>query len=236
MELLAFFAGFKYFQILRRKKGDNLSTPNRTWVLVGAIFGALLGSRLLGGFENPLLLGSSKNLLLYFYENKTVVGGFLGGLAGVEGIKKIIGENKSSGDLLVAPILLALLIGRIGCFSMGVYEQTYGVPTRLPWGMNLGDGLKRHPVALYEMVFGLFLWIFIESLTRKHELRTGAAFKLFMIFYLAFRFFLDFIKPHYSLVLGLSTIQLACVAGLLYYRRDILYPNRIFLKHAQAHA
>ena len=102
--------------------------------------------------------------------------------------------------------------------------------------MNLGDGLKRHPVTLYEMVFGLFLWIFIESLTRKGELRTGAAFKLFMIFYLAFRFFLDFIKPHYSLVLGLSTIQLACIAGLLYYRRDIRYPNRIFLKHAQAHA
>jgi phosphatidylglycerol---prolipoprotein diacylglyceryl transferase len=235
-ELLAFFVGFKYFQYLKHKQGDSLSSIHRSWVLVGAIFGALIGSRLLGGLENPPGLFSSPHPLLYFYENKTVVGGFLGGLAGVEWIKKRIGENKSSGDLLVQPILLALVMGRMGCFSMGVFEQTFGVPTGLPWGMDLGDGLKRHPVALYEIIFLLILWMSIRRVQRKYELRTGASFKIFMICYLAFRFFLEWIKPHYPIILGLSVIQLACMAGLFYYRRDIRYPNRIFLKPIQTHA
>jgi hypothetical protein len=36
--------------------------------------GALLGSRLIGGFENPTEMIHSKDVLLYFYENKTIVG------------------------------------------------------------------------------------------------------------------------------------------------------------------
>ena len=77
----------------------------------------------------------------------------LGGLAGVELIKKTIKEKLASGDLFTYPIILALIIGRIGCFSMGVYEETYGSPTSLPWGMNFGDNILRHPVCLYEIIF-----------------------------------------------------------------------------------
>lgn len=164
------------------------------------------------------------------------MGGFLGGLVGVEWIKKRIGEKKSSGDLLVQPILLALLIGRVGCFSMGIYEETYGVPTKLPWGMNLGDGLNRHPVALYEMIFLLILWMIILLIQRKYELRPGAVFKIFMISYLTFRFFLEWIKPHYPVLLGLSVIQLACLAGLFYYRHEIRNPTRFFLTIPSTHA
>ena len=168
--------------------------------------------------------------------NKTVVGGFLGGLFGVEITKKMIGEKKSSGDLFVKPILLALIIGRIGCFSMGIYEETYGIQTTFPWGMNLGDGLSRHPVAIYEIIFLILLWYFIIWIERKGELRTGASFKIFMITYLLFRFALDFIKPHYNLILDLSAIQLACAGGLIYYRREIWSPKRLFLKYKSTYA
>lgn len=235
-ELLAFFAGFKYFQFLKRKQGDTLSPVNRTWVFAGAVFGALIGSRLLGGLENPSQIKTAHNLLIYFYSNKTIVGGLLGGLFGVELVKKLIGEKKSSGDLLVKPILLAMIIGRIGCFSMGVYEETYGLQTSAPWGLNLGDGLKRHPVTLYEILFLMLLWIGLSIIKRKNYLQSGALFKLFMISYLLFRFLLDFIKPHYSIFPGLSVIQITCLLGLLYYRRDIFYLNRIFVKPNPAHA
>jgi phosphatidylglycerol---prolipoprotein diacylglyceryl transferase len=229
-EILAFIIGYKYFTFLRRKQGDRLSDMNRSWILVGAIFGALIGSRILGGLENPPLLLSAKNIFLTFYENKTVVGGFLGGLFGVELVKKIIHEKKPSGSLFVKPIILALIIGRIGCFSMGVFEETYGIPTSVPWGMNLGDGILRHPVALYEIGFLILLWIIISWLERNYDLGEGITFKIFMIFYLLFRFLLDFIKPHYHVVFGLSSIQLACIAGLFYYRKDIWFMQRIFLK------
>ena len=230
-EVLAFFIGFRYFLWLRKKRGDAIKTPNRTWIIIGAILGALIGSRLIGGLEDPTQINKADNLLLYFYQNKTVLGGFLGGLAGVELVKKIIKEKKASGDLFVDPIILALIIGRIGCFSMGVYEETYGTITKLPWGMNLGDGFLRHPVCFYEILFLLILWVCLRAIRKKFSLEQGALFKLFMIAYLGFRFLLDFIKPHYTFDVGLSTIQLTCIVGLLYYLPFIIRPKKLLASH-----
>ena len=231
-ETLAFLAGFRYFLYLRKKKGDVINSSHRTWIIIGAIFGSLVGSRVIGGLEDPLQIPKADSILLYFYQNKTVLGGLLGGLFGVELVKKIIGEKSASGDLFVYPILLALIIGRIGCFTMGIYEETYGLPTHLPWAMDLGDGVPRHPVTLYEIVFLLLLWIICISLQKKFVLDQGALFKIFMITYVTFRFLLDFIKPHYNLFMGLSTIQLTSLAGLLYYFPFIVKPKKLLLTYA----
>ncbi len=152
-----------------------------------------------------------------FYQNKTILGGLLGGLLGVELTKKIIGEKNSSGDLFVYPLLLAMIIGRIGCFSMGIYEETYGIPTTLPWGMYLGDNYLRHPVALYEIIFLAGLWVCLVLIEKNRKLESGMLFKIFIISYLVFRFLLDFIKPHFNWPSGLSSIQIACLIGLMYY-------------------
>jgi prolipoprotein diacylglyceryltransferase len=216
-EIAAYFIGFRYYLYLQKINGDPIDPDIRFRIIIASVFGALLGSRLLGGLENPPEMLRSGNILLYFYRNKTVLGGLLGGLFAVEFTKKLAGEKKSSGDLFVFPILLALIIGRIGCFSMGIKEETYGLPTTLPWGMNLGDGLKRHPVALYEMIFLAGVWVAIVLLEKHRRLENGMRFKIFLIAYLLFRFLLDFIKPHYTLPVGLSSIQIACAAGLLYY-------------------
>lgn len=232
MEMLAFFIGFRYFLYLRKKQGDAYSSSSRIWVIIGAIFGALVGSRLIGSLERPHELLLTNNLVDYIYNNKTVVGGFLGGLFGVELTKKIIGEKKSSGDLFVYPMMLALIIGRIGCFSMGVHEETYGIETHLPWAVNLGDGIRRHPIMLYEILFLIILWTVLNQLEKRKKLESGALFKLFMINYLFFRFMIDFIKPHYPIVFGLNTIQLTCIAGLLYYTPFILQPKKLIASYA----
>lgn len=222
MEPVALFTGFRYFLFLRKRNGDPISQTNRTSILIAAIFGALFGSRLVGGLENPPAMLHARHILLYFYENKTVLGGFLGGLWAVELVKRYIGERQASGDLFVYPILLALIIGRLGCFSMGIYEETYGTPTSLPWGMYLGDGLRRHPVALYEIVFLIVLWVTIKKVDPLLAPEQGARFKVFLIAYCAFRLLLDFIKPHYTFPFGLSTIQLVSIAGLIYYYPPII--------------
>lgn len=216
-EVLAFFVGFRYFLWLRKRQSDPIEETKRLWIIVGATFGALIGSRLVGALENPVNWYESIHPLLYLYRSKTIVGGLLGGLAGVELIKIAIGERQSSGDLFVFPLILAMMIGRIGCFSMGVYEPTYGLPTHLPWGMDLGDGVPRHPTALYEIVFLALLWIVIRYVERKKSLPSGMRFKFFMIAYLLFRFNLEFIQPRFIWPFGLTTIQCACVLGLLYY-------------------
>lgn len=230
MEVLAFFIGFRYFLYLKKKKGDIIESDNRTWIIIGAIFGALIGSRLVGGLENPDQLNREGNVLVHFYMNKTVLGGLLGGLFGVELVKKIVKEKKASGDLFVYPIILALIIGRIGCFSMGIKEETYGLATKSVFGMNLGDGIPRHPVTLYEIAFLLLLWILLSRLAEKITLQNGSLFKFFMIAYLLFRFLLDFIKPHYTYITGLSAIQTACIIGLLWYLPYIIKPRKFINK------
>src|SRR5215831_594215 len=152
-ECLGFIIGFRYYLFLRHKEKDRINDANRAWIIIGATFGAFLFSRLVGSLENPLTLLHSKNILLYLYANKTIVGGLLGGLLAVEITKKIIHEKTSSGDLFAYPLILAMMIGRIGCFSSGLTEETYGIPTHFWSGIDFGDGTPRHPVTLYEILF-----------------------------------------------------------------------------------
>ena len=226
-EILAFGLGFQYFIKLRKQQVDTISNVNRLWTLIGATGGALIGSRLLGSLESPEIFFSGSAGLLYYYQSKTIVGGLLGGLAGVEGVKKIIGERQSSGDLFTFPLMLGMMIGRIGCFFSGVSEPTYGLPSNLPWAIDLGDGIRRHPTALYEiLVLGLVWWLLIY-LERRYRLRPGARFKIFMATYLFYRFFVEFIRPGEAVLGNLNMIQLAGLAGLIYYWKVWLKPRSL---------
>lgn len=224
-EIAGIFIAFRYYQWLKRKNGDTISTFNRLAIVAAATFGAVAGSHILGTLEDVPSLLSSSNKLKYFIGNKTILGGLLGGLFAVETTKKMLHETQNTGDLFVFPLILGMIIGRIGCFSAGIFEETYGVPANLPWAMDLGDGILRHPVALYEIVFLLLLWLMLASVNKNSKLQQGSLFKLFMMAYLVFRLLLDFIKPGWTFVVGLGSIQLSCLAGLLYYYRYILNPK-----------
>lgn len=228
-ETLAFFIAFRYYIYLRKNKNDSIDSINRLYIILGATIGALLGSRLLGALENPQVLLSMD--LLDIYKSKTIAGGLLGGLLGVEFFKKLLGEKQSSGDLFVFPLILGIIIGRIGCFLTGVLEPTYGIETDFFMGMNLGDGVKRHPTSLYEIIFLTGLFLILKRIQRKNILENGALFKLFMISYFPFRFFIELIKPNLFLLYGLSSIQWACIFCFLYYIRYYIKP-KILLKHA----
>lgn len=234
-ETLAFFLGFRYFLFLRKRSGDSILEENRIWIFIGATAGALLGSRVLGALESPSSLRQAASPLLYLFSSKTIVGGLLGGLAGVEGIKKMIGETRSSGDLFTYPLILGMIIGRIGCFLNGTAESVYGMPTEAWPGMDLGDGIPRHPVALYEIAFLIQLWACIAMGERPGRYREGMRFRLFMTGYLGFRFLLEFLKPREAALVGLSAIQIGCLTGLIYYRQIIftlIFNRRNFNQHA----
>lgn len=47
---------------------------------------------------------------------RTVLGGFLGGLAGVMFAKRLLGIKGRHGNKLAAPIALGMVFGRFGCF------------------------------------------------------------------------------------------------------------------------
>lgn len=216
-ESLGIFIGMRYYTFAKRKDKEKFSSVNSLLVLIGATLGALIGSHVIGSLERPEDLLKASDIWMYIWLNNTIVGGLAGGLVGVEAMKKIIGKKESTGDRMVYPLLVAMFIGRIGCFFTGVYEETYGLPTDSIFGMNLGDHINRHPVALYEMIFLLVLFISLKYFQRKYTYKSGTLFQIFMLYYFVFRFFLDFIKPKYNIVFHLSTIQMVCLLIIIYY-------------------
>lgn len=227
-ETLAFFIAFRYYVWLKKRTQDPIDTDNRLWIILGAAIGALIGSRLLGALESPSVLLEMNWIRIY--QSKTIIGGLFGGLIGVELIKKIVKEQQSSGDLFVFPIIIGIAIGRIGCWLTGTLEPTYGTETIFFMGMDLGDGLLRHPTALYEFFFLMILFTLLRKLSKKITFKNGSLFQLFMVSYFGFRFFMEFIKPNTFFLLGLSSIQWCCVLCFIYYYKVFLHPKSLVLR------
>ena len=223
LESVGIFLSMRYYFYLKRRSGEKQDLNVSLAILIGATAGALVGSKLIGNLEKPSLLFSPEFSFLKFWTNNTIVGGLAFGLLGVELAKKIVGYKKSTGDLIVYPLIFAMIIGRIGCFFTGIYEETYGLPTTSIFGMHLGDEYLRHPVALYEIVFLIVLWISLEIFRNNNTYQSGFLFQLFMLSYFCFRLILDFIKPREEIALHLSTIQMVCISMILYYIYKIIF-------------
>jgi len=221
LEYLAFFSAYRYYVFLRKRRVDAISSSNRISIILGAAIGAFLGSRIMGFLENPIIEFSAVQLGA-LYNVKTIMGGLFGGLLGVEIAKSILKESNSSGDLFTLPLILGIFIGRVGCFLAGVNEFTYGTTTSFVTGLDLGDGVRRHPIALYELVFLSALFLVLKRLYDQKRLKDGMLFKLFMLSYFGFRFVIEYIKPNLFLVAGHSSIQWLCIFCFVYYRKTLL--------------
>lgn len=216
-EVLAFFVGYRYYLFLKsRRKADPLSSEAEWWIIIGMAAGAFIGSRLFAALENPTQFLHSVTWL-YYVGGQTIAGGIAGGILGVEVTKKILGIKRKTGDLFVYPLMLGIMIGRIGCLLKGITDGTVGLPCNLPWCFDQGDGIPRHPTSLYEIVFIGLLWIVIKQIEKRGILKTGDLFSIFVASYLFFRFFVEFIKPRNPLWIGLSSIQLLAGALVVYY-------------------
>jgi prolipoprotein diacylglyceryltransferase len=143
---------------------------------------------------------------------RTTVGGLLGGWIAVA-LSQRRRNYPSTSDLLALPLCLGIAVGRLGCFLSGLADGTQGLPTRLPWGINFGDGILRHPTPVYEILFLTALAGILSRYQRRPH-PDGTTFRIFMAAYLAWRVLIDFIKPE-PLLYGLSMIQWASVLGLL---------------------
>jgi phosphatidylglycerol:prolipoprotein diacylglycerol transferase len=219
-ETLGYALAFLMYVMLRRRSGDALADVDRWWVVAAAAAGATLGSRILYWFEDPRLTLQHFRDVNFLMGGKTIVGALAGALIFVELLKFRLGIRRPTGDLFATPLCAGIAVGRIGCFLTGLPDQTYGIPTAVPWGIDFGDGVPRHPTQLYEIAFALFLGIYLWRLMQRNY-RPGDIFKGFMVGYFGFRLFCDFLKPEVRVYCGLSSIQWVCAAILVYYARDI---------------
>src|SRR4051812_21067810 len=198
---MGYVLAFIIFLWLRGKSGDSIDVPLRWSVVAAAFVGGALGSKILYWAEDPAATAAHWREFEYLMGGKTIVGGLLGGWIAVELMKKYVGISEPTGDLFAVPLAVGIAVGRIGCFLTGLSDKTYGTATSLPWGVDFGDGIHRHPTQLYEVVFligsatALYRMLPVRDAacrvsTREivgFQLHSGDLFKLFMISYLGFR-------------------------------------------------
>ncbi len=130
-------------------------------------------------------------------------------------------------DLIVPGLILAQIVGRVGCTINGC---CYGTPASLPWAIiythpdSLGPlGIASHPTTVYEMIY--LAIIFVVVLILKNRLRPdGSLFLVYLVLYSLWRLGIDFLRDGTPFLFGLhqaqviSIIVLAIVVPLLVLR------------------
>jgi uncharacterized radical SAM superfamily Fe-S cluster-containing enzyme/prolipoprotein diacylglyceryltransferase len=197
---LAVATGF----VLYRRTREELDL--KWWETLGVGLGAFCGGMI--GAKLPFVLSDWEGFLsgtAWFLEGKTIVTGLVGGYLGVLVAEWSLGIRAQMCDSFAVPVAAAIAVGRLGCFQGGC---CYGTVTALPWGVDFGDGLARHPTQLYESAFHLLAAIALYQLQRRQILR-GHLIRVYFVSYFSYRFVTEFIRPEPQLWLGLTGYQIA---------------------------
>lgn len=185
-----------------------LSMPERWAIRLSAFLGAMLGAKL------PFVMSSGWEAFYsgsaWFMDGKTILGGIFGGYLAVEFAKWIFQIRVKTGDSFALPIAIAVGVGRIGCFMAGC---CFGNVTEVPWGIHFETAsdppeVLRHPTQLYEVAFH---WIaaVVLLVAAKRRWVEGNQLKAYLIVYLAFRFFTEWLRPESVILLNLTSYQIA---------------------------
>jgi len=182
-------------------------------IVAAALVAGTIGSKIPTLLTNPTLY----TLLT----EKSVVGGLLGGMAGVLAVKRLLKIRMRLGNAIAPAAALGLAIGRLGCFFNGF---CVGIPAA--WGVNFGDGQLRLPTQLFEVAFQLSAFAVLH-VARARVRTPGILFKLYVIAYFLFRFFLEFIRVNPIVWNGLTLYQLLCLAGIVWMTIMMRRPLRV---------
>jgi phosphatidylglycerol:prolipoprotein diacylglycerol transferase len=120
----------------RRWQSAGLLEDSFSYVVVGAIFGAIVGARISHFlfWDMKYLLQDPLSILRVWEGGLSVSGGVLGGVLAswiVCRVKKL--DYWKIVEILSPTVLLGQAVGRIGCFLNG---DAFGLPTSLPWGVR----------------------------------------------------------------------------------------------------
>jgi prolipoprotein diacylglyceryltransferase len=176
-----------------------------TCLIIGAIIGAYTSGSFTFWGQGVFALAHS------------VVGALVGAIIGVELYKLARGIRLSTGIVFVGPFAAGVAVGRWGCLFAGLPDQTFGIPSSLPWAVDLGDGIARHPVQIYEsLAMAAFFAVFVIGLRTRANWAMRHGFYWLAITYGTQRFFWEFLKPYPTLIGPLNHFHLMCL-GLVAY-------------------
>ncbi len=206
--------GFLFAAVIRHVEVRRLGyqkTPGHMYVGVGALLGAMVGSKL----GMVLFAADMQELwqaaLSLDFTGKTVVGGIGGAYLGVEITKRLVGVTHSTGDAFAVSVPVAQAFGRVGCFLNGCCP---GIPLAAsgPFGFLAVGGL--FPQQLVETTADLGLAAVLWSIRRRPRPQ-GWLFRYYLGGYALIRLVLEFVRGDTGPRFGLTAVQWVCVATLL---------------------
>jgi prolipoprotein diacylglyceryl transferase len=188
-------------------------------IILWAVPLGIVGARIFHVLTHPDdYFGAGKNLWEVFAVwngGIAIFGALLGGAVGAYiGCRRAGIRFWSFADALAPAMLLAQAMGRLGNWFN---HELFGLPTTLPWGLEiettnaafpvgLPAGTLFHPTFLYEIVWNLVGIAVLLMLERKFRLRWGSAFGVYLIWYGVGRSVFESIRVDPSeIFLGLRT-------------------------------
>jgi phosphatidylglycerol:prolipoprotein diacylglycerol transferase len=178
-------------------------------IYIGALVGAFFGAKLVYLFAEGWLHFHDPNRWVVLATGKSILGALLGGYAGVEAAKKLVGYRSATGDLfaLIAPI--GIMLGRVGCIMHGC---CLGQVCEPGW-FTVSDaaGAARWPAAHVELLFNLAAFCVLVIL-RRSAIFKNQLFHVYLIAYGLFRFAHEFWRETPRLLGPISGYQIAALA------------------------
>lgn len=188
-------------------------------IILWAVPLGIIGARIYHVLTHPgdyFYPGADLLRTLYIWEGgNAIFGALLGGAVGAFIGCRMTGIRFwTFADALAPGMLLAQAMGRLGNWFN---HELYGLPTTLPWGLEISsdnpafpvglpEGTLFHPTFLYEIIWNLLGVAVILFLERKIALRWGKAFAVYLIWYGVGRSFFEAIRVDPSeMFLGVRT-------------------------------
>lgn len=199
-------------------------------IAIGAVLLGIIGARIYHVLTHPsdyFYPGADLWKTLYIWEGgNAIFGSLLGGAVGVAiGCRYTGIRFWSFVDALAPALLLAQAIGRLGNYFN---HELFGLPTDLPWGLQIEQsnpaypaglpaGTLFQPLFLYEIIWnvaGVFVILFLQ---RRFTLQWGKVLGVYLIWYGAGRSYLESIRidPSEYSFLGLPSNVWAALGAVV---------------------
>jgi phosphatidylglycerol:prolipoprotein diacylglycerol transferase len=177
-------------------------------IYVAALAGAFFGAKLVYLGAEGWLHWHDEHRWLVLATGKSIVGGLLGGYAGVEIAKRLVGYTGATGDwfAIIAPV--GILLGRVGCVVHGCCLGRECAPAW--YTMNDAAGVARWPAAPVELLFNA-LMLGVILVMRRRKILIGQHFHIYLMAYGTFRFAHEFLRATPQIVGPISGYQFAAL-------------------------
>jgi len=222
---------------LRETRRRGLVDERLLWIIAGTLVCGAIGAKLATVWRYVALSGDHSLEGMLLRGGRSILGGLAGAYVGAVATKKLVGYERRTGDLFAPAVALGMAIGRIGCFL----SEQVGTPTTLPWGLRFDDatlaripncpyctpGVALHPSFLYEIAFHLVMFLVLMAVIlseAKDRFRAkagkrprveGDLFKIYLLAYAVFRFFVEFVRGNVVVWHGLSGSQLFLIPSTM---------------------